>query len=202
MPVRAESGVVPSWTQLYAYAQGQAGFFTTKDAAEHHIGTALLTHHVRTGKLVHAARGVFRFAQYPPFERDELVPLWLWSDRQGIFSHETALSLLAVSDLAPTHVDLTVPASWRRRRLRVPAGLMLHFADVAASERSSWGPLPCTGLVRTLNDCVEAGVEEQFLAQAVSEAVRRGQLLADDRERLRSELRRWMPRSRANRETH
>jgi predicted transcriptional regulator of viral defense system len=196
MPAHAVSGTTPEWNQLFELAQGQAGYFTTREAAEHHIGTALLTHHARTGRIRHAGRGVFRFAQYPPSAREELVPLWLWSDRQGVFSHETALSLLGLSDLAPTHVDLTVPRAWNKRRLKVPEGLMLHFDDIDEADRTAWEAVPCTGLVRTLNDCSGAGVEEQFLAQAVREATRRGQLIASDRERLRPVLRRWLPRAR------
>jgi len=196
MPARSASGTVPQWNHLFELAQGQAGYFTTRDAAAHHIGTALLTHHAHTGKLQHAGRGVFRFAQYPASAREELVPLWLWSDRQGVFSHETALSLFGLSDLAPTHVDLTVPRAWNKRRLKVPEGLMLHFEDIGQAEQTTWGVVPCTNLVRTLNDCADAGVEEQFLAQALREATRRGQLIASDRERLRPALRRWLPRAR------
>lgn len=199
MPVRAESGALPAWDDLFAQARAQAGYFTTQDAADHHIGTALLTHHVRTGWLLHPRRGIFRFAQYAPAEREELVPLWLWSGRKGLFSHETALSLQELSDLAPTHVDLTLPEAWRGRRLKVPEGLVLHFAEVPRGDRSSWGPVPCTTLVRTLNDCLDAGVEEQFLEQAVREASRSGLLLAEDRERLAPPLRRWAPRKRARR---
>lgn len=196
MPLRAASGTVPSWDELFAEARGQAGYFTTKEAADHGIGTALLTYHLKAGKLVHAGRGVFRFAQFPPTPREELVPLWLWSDRQGVFSHETALSLHGLSDLAPTHVDLTLPAAWKKRRLRAPRGLMLHFADVQDSGRTSWGPVPCTDLVRTLNDCADIGIEEQYLEQATREAFKRGRLLPTDRDRLHPSLRRWMPRAR------
>src|SRR5439155_558602 len=106
------------------------------------IGTALLAHHASSGRIQHAARGVFRYRQYPPSDREELVPLWLWSARCGVFSHETALSTLGLSDLAPRHVEMTLPASWRQRRVRVPGGLIVHFADVPDSERSVWGPVP------------------------------------------------------------
>jgi len=197
MPKRATNGAVPEWDALFTLAQGQAGYFTTTDAAEHHIGTALLTHHARSGRLRHAGRGVFRFAQFPPTDHEDLVPVWLWSGRKGVFSHETALSLHALSDLAPTHIDLTLPKSWAKRRLKVQPGLILHFADVPKAERQTWGSVISTELVRTLNDCAGAGVEEQFLAQAVREGLRGGRLISADRQRLAAPLRRWMPRSRS-----
>jgi predicted transcriptional regulator of viral defense system len=195
MPIRASSGAVPEWDTLFTLAQGQAGYFTTREAAKYHVGTALLTHHVGIGRLQHVGRGVFRFSNYPPTAHDELVPIWLWSDRQGVFSHETALALHELSDLAPTHVDLTVPKRWAKRRLKLPPGLELHFADVRKSERAPSGAVVSTEVVRTLNDCLEVGVEEQFLAQAVREAVRHGRLIHADADRLAPRLRRFLPRS-------
>lgn len=196
MPVRAASGTLPDWDSLSSESQSQAGYFTTRQAAAHHIGTALLAHHLKIGRIQRAGRGVFRFTWFPPSPHEELVPLWLWSDRAGVFSHETALSLLGLSDLAPTHVDLTLPASWAWRRLTVPPGLVLHFSDVAEAERTSWGALPVTQVIRTLNDCARAETERQFLEQAVTEALQRGLLLKADRPHLVEELRAFMPRQR------
>ena len=194
MPVRATSGTLPGWDDLFAQAQAQAGYFTTREAAAHHIGTALLTHHVKSGRVEHVGRGVFRFARFPPTPREELVPLWLWSEREGLFSHETALSLYSLSDLAPTHVDMTLPSSRAKRRLKAPSpNLVMHFADVPPAERGSWGPVPCTSLIRTLNDCAAAGTESQYLAQAVRQALKAGQLLKTDRSQLVPELRRLVP---------
>lgn len=193
MPVRAASGAIPDWDSLFSESQSEAGYFTTRQAAAHHIGTALLAHHLRAGRIQHAGRGVFRFSRFPPSPREELIPLWLWSDRAGVFSHETALSLLGLSDLAPTHVDLTLPASWAKRRLKVPPALVLHVGDVPEQERTSWGPLPVTHVIRTLNDCARAGTERQFLQQAVTEAFQRGLLLRADRSNLIEELHTFMP---------
>src|SRR4051812_5805292 len=115
MPSKAASGAAPGWRELYEVALGQAGYFTTQQAAEHHIGTALLAHHLKTRRIERALRGVFRFCPFPSRENDGLLPLWLWSGREGVFSHQTALAFYSLSDLSPIHVDLTVPASWRKR---------------------------------------------------------------------------------------
>jgi predicted transcriptional regulator of viral defense system len=63
------------------------------------------------------------------------VPIWLWSERVGVFSHETALGLHELSDVLPARIHLTLPAKWRRRRLRVPKGVVVHHADVDRRER-------------------------------------------------------------------
>ena len=82
--------------------------------------------------MVRVRRGVYRVVHFPASEHEDLIVLWLWAGQVGVFSHETALALHDLSDALPGKVHMTVPSSWRRRRLRIPAGLVLHFADVAS----------------------------------------------------------------------
>src|SRR4051812_35498791 len=117
----------PSWDRLYEIAAGQEGHFTTEQAAESGYSTALLVKHVKSGRFLHIRRGVYRLAHFPAGANEDLVVLWLWSEQQGVFSHQTALSLYELSDVLPLQVHLTLPASWRKRRLRVPEGLLLYF---------------------------------------------------------------------------
>jgi hypothetical protein len=48
--------------------------------------------------------------------------------------------LHGLSDVLPDRVDLTVPTSWRGRRLKVPSIVHLHHADVPDGARS-WSGL-------------------------------------------------------------
>ena len=134
MPRRSATGSTPSWDRLFELALPQAGYFTLAQAREASFSPPLLQYHVREGLLQRAGRGVFRLTRYPPGENEDLVIAWLWSDRQGVFSHETALLLHGLSDALPEQKHLTVPAAWARRRLRVPGGVDLHFAAVADSD--------------------------------------------------------------------
>jgi len=56
-------------------------------------------------------RGVYRLEHFPAGEHEDLVALWLWTDRAGVFSHETALALHGLSDTLPSNpVDgLVIP---------------------------------------------------------------------------------------------
>lgn len=67
---------------------------------------------------------------FPAGDDEDLVVLWLWSDREGVFSHETALVRHELSDLLPHEAEMTVPIAWTRRRLRVPRGLRLYYAEI------------------------------------------------------------------------
>ncbi|MDX1998666.1 MAG: hypothetical protein SF066_13190 [Thermoanaerobaculia bacterium] len=114
--------------------------------------------------------------------------LWLWADRVGVFSHETALALHDLSDVLPGKVQMTLPAPWQRRRLRVPVGLVLHFDDIEEEERYFFGAVPVTAPLRTLRDCLAADLAPGFVEQAILQARRRGLITATDEAGLRAEL--------------
>lgn len=69
---------------------------------------------------------------------------------------------------------MTVPAAWSQRRLRVPEGLRLHYADLEDQERTWHGPVPITSPARTVNDCAAAGVSPEFIEQAIEQGLARG----------------------------
>lgn len=170
----------PTWNQLYETASSQEGHFTTRQAAEAGYSPQLLAKYLANGRVARVRRGVYRLVHFPPGEHEDLVTIWLWSDREGVFSHETALMLHELSDVLPSGVHLTLPAEWRRRRLRVPAGVVLHHAHLAPEERAWIGPVPVTSARRTLIDCVAAHVSPETLAKAAHDVLRRGLLSKSD----------------------
>ena len=92
----------PDWDSLFSTASGQDGHFTTAQAAEAGYSPQLLAKHLKAGRIRRVRRGVYRVVHYPAAEHEDLVVLWLWSDRTGVFSHETALFLHDLSDALPT----------------------------------------------------------------------------------------------------
>lgn len=164
----------PDWNRLFATAVTQDGFFTTRQAAEAGYSPQLLVHHIHAGRMVRVHRGIHRLVHFPASEHDELVVAWLWSERAGVLSHQTALVLHDLSDVLPARVHLTLPSAWRRRRLRVPADVVLHHADLPQEDRSWVGPVPTTTPRRTLTDCAHDGFPPELLRQAARQALRRG----------------------------
>ncbi len=159
---------------LYEIASTQEGLFTSEQAAEAGISPQLLRHHVLGGRIRRVRRGIYRLTHFPPGEHEDLVELWLWSGRVGVFSHETALSLHELSDALPAQVHLTFPESWRARRLRVPEGLVLHYADVPEDQRGWVGPVAVTTPLRTVLDCARDAAQPDLVQQAIREGVERG----------------------------
>jgi len=170
----------PDWDELYALAATQAGHFTTSQAHEVGFSSPLLHKHLAAGRIARIRRGVYRLVHFPSSEEEGLVVFWLWSDREGVFSHETALARHDLSDALPHRVEMTVPAAWRARRLRVPDGLDLHYADLPGSDWTWLGPVPLTTPARTVRDCRAADVSPELIAQAVEEGVRRGLFERED----------------------
>jgi len=164
----------PTWNRLYEVASGQEGHFTTQQAAESGYSPQLLRKHIQAGRIVRVRRGSYRLVHFPAGEHEELVVIWLWSERRGVFSHQTALGLHGLSDVLPSKIHLSVPASWTSRRLRVPAGVIVHHADVAKSERSWFGAVPATSPSRTLEDCSQDKISPDLLRQAARDALARG----------------------------
>src|SRR5262245_47209826 len=123
----------PDWDRLFEVASSQEGLFTTEQALGAGYSPQLLVHHVRAGRIRRLRRGIYRVVHYPVGEHEELVELWLWTQQQGVLSHQTALALHNLSDVLPSRVHLTVPTAWRGRRLRVPRGVVLHHANVPPS---------------------------------------------------------------------
>jgi predicted transcriptional regulator of viral defense system len=151
-----------------------------RQAASAGYSLQLLAHHVRAGRVMRVRRGVYRLVHFPAGEQEDLVAVWLWSERQGVFSHQTALALHGLSDVLPAKIHLTLPAAWRRRRFRVPPGVLLHHADIPDAERSWYGAVPVTLPRRTLTDCARAHLAPDLLHQAIDQGIARGLLTTSD----------------------
>ena len=174
MSRRRTTRKMPDWDALYGIAEAQSGHFTTAQAAAAGYSSQLLHKYVASGRIVRVRRGIYRITHFPAADREDLVVLWLWGEQAGVFSHQTALALHDLSDDLPAKVHMTVPRAWAERRLRVPKGLVLHFADLVDREWEWLEAVPITSLGRTLLDCIDAHLAPDLLRQALKQARARG----------------------------
>jgi len=179
----------PNWDRLFDFALGQDGHFTTKQAADAGYSPQLLIKHIKSGRIVRVMRSVYRVVHFPAGEHEDMTTLWLWAERVGVFSHETALFLHQLSDVLPHQAHLTLPTQWAKRRLRIPKGLVLYYAEVSKRERVEMGAIPVTTVPRTLLDCVAAHVSPELTEQAVHQARTRGQIDKNETQFLRARMR-------------
>jgi len=165
--------------RLYEIAEAQEGFFTTKQAKAAAFAENTHPYHVQVGNWIRERRGIYRLASFPRGERPDLTLWSLWSRNrdeatQGVYSHQTALSLHDLSDVMPAKLHMTVPRSFRRNS-EIPRVLVLHFADLPQSEIGIAHGVRVSMPMRTILDLLEGGeVPLATLRQALLQGLRRG----------------------------
>ncbi len=161
---------------LAAVANGQGGYFTTKQAIEAGYGYKHLDYHETAGNFERVDHGLYRLPTVPVAEHDDLIRLALWSrnqkdEPQAVVSHESALVLHELTDLLPDRTHLTVPRTFRKP---TPKGCVLHKAALAAADIEERTGFRVTTPLRTLLDAAAGTVSQEQLANAVSDALTRG----------------------------
>ena len=162
--------------RLFELADEQAGYFTQKQAAALGYSRPLQHHYRQTGEWLHSDWGLYRLKHYPVTPDEDLVRLSLWSrnqqgEVQATVSHETALRLYDLSDLAPAHLHLTVPPGFRKA---VPEGLVLHKAVLTPADIQLGAGYRLTTPLRTLLDLAAGMLSPEHFQSAVNEALQRG----------------------------
>jgi len=166
---------------LTTLAASQGGYFTSKQAAAIGYTAPKRNYHVHAGNWVRERRGIFRLSTQPLPTRPDLILWWLWSRNrqeqpQGIYSHQTALSLHELTDVMPSRLHMTVPKAFRRGAA-IPKSIVLHIADLSPSDIEQIDGVPATKALRTLIDVAASGaVPLPDLQLAFAEATRSGKI--------------------------
>ena len=164
---------------LFEIAEGQQGYFTAKQAADSGYGLGSLAHHVKSGNWVRVERGIYRLARFPQSAEEQLVIYSLWSrnrvgDPEGVYSHQTALSIHELSDVNPAKLHMTVPTTFRRNA-KPPKILVLHRASLDEKDVEQRQGFTVTRPLRSIADLVAAEfVSRGIIKQALTEARQRG----------------------------
>lgn len=165
--------------KLFQIADSQLGYFTTKQAMKAGYIPKNYSYHVKRGHWIRESRGIFRLANYPRSSDSELVMFSLWSRNrtdvvEGVYSHETALSIYEVSDAMPSKLHMTVPKSFRKSA-SVPAVIVLHKSNLSKSEISQKKGYAITTPIRTIKDLIsEPSTDQDVLTQAIHDFRNKG----------------------------
>ena len=175
---------------LFEIAEEQRGLFTAKQAAEAGYQLGSLAHHVKSGNWVRVERGIYRLARFPLSPEEQLVIYALWSrnragEPQGVYSHQTALSIHEISDVNPAKLHMIVPPAFRRRA-EAPAVLVLHRAVLDEKDVEHRPGFAVTRPLRSIADlAVAESVAREIVAQALAEGRRRGLITLREMSELR-----------------
>ena len=176
---------------LFDLAEGQQGYFTAKQAKDVGYLLGSQAHHVKAGNWVRVVRGVYRLARFPQSGEEQLVIYALWSrnragEPEGVYSHQTALSIHELSDVNPAKLHMTVPPAFRRSA-KVPGILALHHALLGEKDVEPRQGFIVTRPLRTIADLAAA---ESVARDIIQQALTEGRQLGLITEREISELRR------------
>jgi len=177
------SGAKTAADALFAVAEGQQGYFTSKQAAEAGYQLGSQAHHVKSGNWTRVERGIYRLTRFPQSSEEQLVIYALWSrnragEPEGVYSHQTALSIHELSDLNPAKIHMTVPAAFRRTA-KTPNVLVLHRANLSQTDIEPRQGFAVTRPLRTIADLAAAeSTSRDIVEQALIEGRRRGVITA------------------------
>jgi predicted transcriptional regulator of viral defense system len=164
---------------LFDSIEGQQGYFTAKQAADAGYQLGSQAHHVKSGNWVRVERGIYRLARFPQSNEEQLVIYHLWSRNragvpEGVYSHQTALSIHELSDVNPSKLHMTVPPTFRRTSI-TPKILVLHRASLDEKDVLQRHGFAVTRPLRAITDLAMAeSVSLDILEQALREGRQRG----------------------------
>jgi len=170
--------------RLSEIASTQAGYFTLKQAYANGYGSKDV---LIAEEHVHACGAdLFRLLQFPADDHEDLIILWLLTNKAAVISHDTALALHQLSDILPTRRHITVPPGWTASEdAPLPSDVVVHEGNVDPTEITWMGPIPYTKTLRTLRDCTQKSLSPDLLDQAIDEASERGLISAAEAHGLR-----------------
>lgn len=168
---------------LFAVAEGQQGYFTSKQATNAGYQLGSQAHHVKSGNWTRVERGIYRLTRFPQSSEEQLVIYALWSrnragEPEGVYSHQTALSIHELSDVNPAKLHLTVPAAFRRTA-KPPNVLVLHRSNLNPKDIELRQGFAVTRPLRTIADlAVAESTARDLVQQALMEGRRSGVITA------------------------
>jgi predicted transcriptional regulator of viral defense system len=164
------------YNQLHEHAADQFGYITTRNAEDLGVDPHRLQKMKDRGVLTRVDRGIFRFDDVPASALDQYAAATLWPlEVQGVISHATALDLHGLCDVNPTHVDITVPRSFRTTR-KPPKVLRLHRDELDERDLTWHEGLPIVNVRRAIRGPIDQHVGWHLIEQAIDTARRTGRL--------------------------
>jgi hypothetical protein len=151
--------------KLALLADGQFGQVTTQQARQADAGTGLLDQLRGAGLVEDVSADVVRIRAGGWHPAPRLYAAWLALDpgrpgwertapESGVVSHAAALRLWRAGDIPGPTIEFTVPAP---PAAGVPAGVVLHTAQLSPGEWQEVDGLPVTSPARTLHDIAATG---------------------------------------------
>ena len=169
---------------LFEIAEEQDGYFTAKQALAAGYSQRMQSYHANNGDWEREQRGLFRL-KYFKGRLDDYMVWYLWSSNrqgkpQGVFSHDTALSIHELSTWTSNKIHMTVPRNFRRFK-EIPPCLKLHYAEPSPEFITLKNHVAVTTPLKTIFDLLVAGhVPRHHLLEAMQQCISDGLIHSND----------------------
>lgn len=160
----------PDFSGLYAIAEGQAGYFSARQARTVGYSYERLSELARNGQFTRVEHGIYRLMHFPASRFEDLHVAVLRVGSEAVISHQTALGVYDLSDVVPTKIHIIMPRSGSRRR----KDLQLHTNSLESNEITRREGFQITTVERTIADVIMEGLAYQHVRQSVEQAIRSG----------------------------
>jgi predicted transcriptional regulator of viral defense system len=164
-----------SYDLVLEVAMDNHGYLTVADAVAAGIEPVALRKLAATGRLEHAAQGVYRV---PLLAAGPLAPYAeavAWTRGRGVISHESALDLLELCDVNPPLIHVTVPRAYAPRR-RGGELYRIWRRTVEPTAVTHVDGVPIVRAADSIRDCLAYGTDTRLLLQACETGRREGYL--------------------------
>jgi predicted transcriptional regulator of viral defense system len=153
----------------------QNGILLTSDLAKFGIPRTYLSILVKNGEIQRISRGVYSAANYMTDEMTSIQARY----KGAIFSHETALYLLRLTDRTPLFYSVTVPAVYNATPLKANGAKVyfvsrdLHLVGLMTMKSPHGNDIKTFNLERTICDVLRSRnkIEVQFVNEALKKYV-------------------------------
>jgi hypothetical protein len=92
-----------------------------------------------------------------------------------------------MSDVNPTKIHVTVPASYRTHRV-IPSLYVLHHEELAPADQGGFEGIPVVSAAKAVRQAHEQHVRRSLLRQAIDDGVQGGWLRRRESGRLRADV--------------
>ena len=170
--------------ELAQLASDRNGVFTAAAARALGLTSSALAYHSRTGTIERLGHGVYRLADFPSSPREPLIAATAALGKDSVVSHESALQMYGVSDVAPSRLHITVPRD-RRYVTALTDNVKLHTTTrpFAPGDVVQHEGFRATSLARSIVDAARTHTAPEQIVMAVREGLRRGLLAQRQLER-------------------
>ena len=174
---------------LEMVASDQWGIVTTAQAGREGVERLQLSRLAEKGDLDRARHGVYLLPSHQAGPQDEIRAAWLsleakkfiderWEDEQPVVvSHESAARIHGIGRLIPPKLTFSTGGTkqTRQQAIRIYTRRTLAEGDIVSVDG-----LPVTSVARTVGDLAEEGIERDYLADLVADALRKENVRIDD----------------------